>query len=67
MRYGMIKKELGSLCRDCLNRKYGIGLVPEDCRYFAYPTGCASCGKVKNIVVGIDFSKRMQIRFRRGK
>lgn len=67
MRYGMIKKRLDNLCRDCLNREYGIGLEPEDCRYFAYPSACASCGKVKNIVVKISFSKRMMIRFWRSK
>ena len=64
MKYSTFKNNLGHLCRECLNDKYRINLTPSNCTYTMYPSVCYRCGKVKNIVENISFSKRMMIRFK---
>ena len=59
MKYRYIKRDLGSICRACLNKKYGIRLKTKDCIYEDYPRVCHECGEVKNIVCGIKLPKRL--------
>jgi len=63
MKYSRIKKNIGHLCRSCMNDVYGIHLTPHDCDYAMYPALCYRCGEVKNIVTNIHSAKRMKIRF----
>ena len=53
------------LCRRCINRQYGVNLKPRDCKYWAWQTPCAQCGNVHNIVVGLRFTGKWKMYFRR--
>ena len=53
------------ICRRCINRQYGINLQSRDCKYWHWPTHCAQCGNVRNIVVGLRFSGKWKMAFRR--
>ena len=53
MRYSAIARRLGKTCRRCLNKRYDLGLTPEDCFYYRYKDECYSCHKTQNIVTGI--------------
>ena len=64
MKYHKIKQALGHTCRNCLNEQLHLSLEPEDCYYFMYPAVCSRCGEVKNIVDGVRFWKRMEIRLK---
>ena len=58
----MVRKRFGgNICRRCLNRKYGLRLRPEDCRYDSYcPSVCPCCGTVQNIVTRLRFFKNLR-------
>lgn len=58
-KYKLLKKDLGNICRVCLNKKYGLNLQPKHCIYDIYPGLCGECNNVKNIVRDIHFSKRI--------
>ena len=62
MKYHMIKRDLGHICRQCLNEQYHIKLIPNDCYYHMYPAVCDRCKQMKNIVKEIRFKKRLKIR-----
>lgn len=65
MRIQSVYKEYGGgICRQCLNQKYHMKLVPEDCRYFPYQYVCPCCGELRNIVVGFRWGVRMRMLFR---
>ncbi|MBR5309913.1 MAG: hypothetical protein IKU42_02160 [Oscillospiraceae bacterium] len=62
MKYFLFKYELSkNLCRECVNREYGLELTRNDCEYWSYPGTCSCCGEVKNIVTGVVFLKRWKI------
>lgn len=48
-------------CRNCLNRLYGLSLVPSNCLYNAFPDECSCCKKVSNIVVKLRNSGRIKL------
>ena len=64
MKYRNINAELGRVCRNCLNEQYHLGLSSKHCSYMMYPSVCSRCGEVKNIVVSINFFKRLMIRLK---
>ena len=64
MNYRYLKNDLGSSCRACLNDKYKLKLKSEHCHYMMYPQLCKNCNEMKNIVVGIRFSKRIGLLFK---
>ena len=44
----------GNICRQCINKTYNIHLLHTDCKYgLLYPSKCANCGEMKNIVTGL--------------
>ncbi len=53
-----IRKQFGgNVCRQCINKEYGIHLLHTDCQYgMMYPGKCPCCGDMKNIVTGIKLS-----------
>ena len=53
-RYGVM------ICRRCLNEKYKIHLVPEDCIY-EYRHICPRCEEVHNIVSDLRFSGKRKM------
>ena len=54
----------GSVCRRCINRKYRVKLEPSDCIYGMYPSPCAVCGDVHNIVIGLRTGGKMKLLFK---
>ena len=50
------------MCRRCINEKYGLSLVPENCFYLHFQSICANCGELHNIVLDVDRPTRWQIR-----
>lgn len=60
-KYKIVKKDLGNICRKCLNEKYSLNLMSKDCIYDFYPRLCGECGCMKNIVRSIRFIKRLFI------
>lgn len=58
-KYRYLERDLGNICRECLNKKYNIRLQPKDCDYEEYPHMCHKCGEVKIIVCEIRFIKRL--------
>lgn len=55
------QQELGKLCRNCINRKYGIKLERSDCIYEGFSYTCAECKETKHIVVGIKMRARWKL------
>lgn len=55
------REEMGHLCRECLNRRHGLRLKREDCVYAYYPGQCASCGKMKHIVIDVALTSRWKL------
>ena len=64
MRYRRMKSDLGCLCRDCLNQKYGLKLVSRDCIYLIYPGMCPSCHGMRNIVRDVRRRARIGMLFK---
>lgn len=62
--YRYFEKDLGKLCRSCLNQKHNLTLRREDCGYGDYLAECRRCKKVKNIVHWINFRKRLPMMLR---
>ena len=58
-KYRYLERDLGNICRECLNKKYGLRLRPKNCIYENYPHMCHECREVKNIVCEIRFIKRI--------
>lgn len=62
MRYLKFKdKYLGRICRNCLEKTSGIKFSRYDCHYAVYPYSCASCKKMKNIVLAIRPLSRFKV------
>lgn len=57
-KYRRIKKDLGGICRECLNKKYDLSLERKDCNYAHFPYVCDNCRNVKNIVCDINLLKK---------
>lgn len=49
------------LCRQCINVRTGARLRRRDCKYWHYPTPCAGCGQVRNIVTGVTLTGRWKL------
>ena len=64
-----IRKRFGSyICRQCINKAYGIHILHQDCDYeLIYPKQCPSCGELKNIVTGLTLKGYLKSLFKRGK
>jgi hypothetical protein len=57
-----IHKALGKFpCRKCINKAFGVHLVPNDIRYFDYHEKCTSCGEACNIVADITLTGRAKL------
>ena len=55
------KKYGGNVCRQCINKAFGIHLNHTDCKYdLLYPGKCPGCGEMKNIVTGLRMSGRFK-------
>ena len=52
-----------TMCRRCINERYGLHLRTQDCCYFPYPEECRCCGNVRNIVADICRRSRWQLLF----
>lgn len=64
--YKYLKKEdLGHLCRECLNNRYGLKLKRNNCLYNYYPGQCTNCGEMKHIVKDIILTSRWKLLFGR--
>jgi len=65
----VIAREIRSdkMCRNCINRRYGLSLQREHCDYWQYPGKCASCGEVRNIVANVVLWHRWRLWFRKKK
>lgn len=47
----------GKICRSCINKTYNTHLLNTDCIYgILYPSKCAKCGEMKNIVTALRLS-----------
>ena len=56
-----IKERYGALiCRRCLNKKYKVHLIPDDCIY-EYRYVCPRCREMHNIVSDLRFSGKMKM------
>ena len=51
------------ICRQCLNQRYNVHLVPDDCIY-DQRDDCPRCKQEKNIVSGLKFSGKMKMLFK---
>ena len=56
-----------NICRQCLNNRYGINLVPDECRYSTYSMPCPACGELHQIPIRFSLRGRMKILLRRRK
>ena len=55
-----IKAQYGTLiCRRCLNKFYGVKLLPKDCLY-EYHYVCPGCGEEHHIVSGLKLSGKFK-------
>ena len=62
MKYSKLRRDaLERQCRECINEGYGLSLTRRDCRYWHYPTTCARCGNVGNIVTDIAPFSRIKV------
>lgn len=59
----MKRLDVGQLhmCRECLNRTYGIRLRHRDCKYWYYLAVCDRCGQARNIVTGLNLPGRWKL------
>lgn len=64
LRYRDFKNDLEKSCRSCLNSRYGLDLISDDCYYCMYPAECPYCGNVKNIVSGTGRRATLRIRLK---
>lgn len=62
---GIIRSE--RMCRDCLNKQYGLSLQREHCQYWQYPGKCNSCLQVRNIVADVVFFHRWRLWFHKNR
>ena len=62
--YNDFKNDLEYSCRSCLNKRYGLHLVSDNCLYSMYPGECQYCGEVKNIVIGVSRRAALRIRLK---
>ena len=53
----------GYICRSCLNREYGVHLIPRDCQY-QLDHRCAQCKGFKNLVVGFKSAGHLKMLFK---
>ncbi len=60
------KKFGGNVCRQCINKEYGVHLLHTDCKYdmMMYPMLCPSCNEMKNIVSGLQISGLAKLMFK---
>lgn len=56
-----------SLCRKCINEKYGINLSQKDCIYHTFIQPCAECKEMRHIVVDLRLSAKLKTIFRKKK
>ena len=62
MKYHDFEAEvLGTHCRECINRIYGLTLEREACGYLIYPERCECCGNIRNIVAAVAPLNRWKI------
>lgn len=62
MKYSQLQKEaLKRICRRCINEKYQLNLLPEDCRYFDYPRLCPRCEQMRNMPEDVRFFHRWKL------
>ena len=55
------KRYGGNICRQCINQAYKTNLLHTDCKYgLMYPSKCAKCGEMKNIVTGLRLSEYLK-------
>lgn len=55
----------GNICRSCLNETYRANLERADCQYdYPFPTRCACCKEMKNIVTDLRLSGKRKLLFR---
>ena len=50
------------LCRDCINREYGVHLKREDVRCKYTKDVCPYCGATNHVVVGFTLTGKLKMR-----
>ena len=61
--YALREEYGGELCRRCINEVRGVRIERTDCWYAdtPYPTRCARCGELRNIVTALRLSGRLKL------
>ena len=55
-----------SVCRECINKKIDVFLLPKDCVYEPEKTQCFYCKRERGIVCGLRLSGKRKMFFHKG-